>query len=223
MSKVVLLPKLIGAASFRSFRCLWMLEEIGIPYEHVQAMPQDEQVRKLNPLGKIPVLIDDGFTMYESTAINTYLGDKYRDKIRNSSLVVPPVGTPARGFYEQTMSVLNAELDSQALWIHRKHEALGDFFTHIPDAVAHAKKYYSKVNRTLIQQLKKNGPYLLGNAFTACDIVYVHCLDWSASIGWDAKYKEDPTIIDYLSKCKSRPAYVKVKAIRDEEQKRSKM
>jgi glutathione S-transferase len=214
--------RLIGAASFRSFRCLWMLEEMGIEYRHVRVMPQDEEVKKYNPLGKIPVLVyDDGFSMYESSAINTYLGDKHREQ---NPTLVPPAGTCERGLYEQTMSVLNSELDAQGLWIHRKHEALGDIFTHIPDAVAHAKKYFDKTNRTLIQQLKDSqGPYLLGKDFTAADIFYVHCLDWSKSIGWDQKWQQEPAVVEYLDQCTSRPAFLKVMALRDEEDRRSKM
>jgi glutathione S-transferase len=74
----------------------------------------------------------------------------------------------------------------------------------------------------LIQQLKDGGPYLLGKDFTGADIIYVHCLDWSKSIGWNDKWKEEPSVLEYLDLCKSRPAYVKVKGMRDAE-KRSKM
>lgn len=123
------------------------------------------------------------------------------------------------------MSVLATELDVQGLWIHRKHETMGDVFTHIPDAVEHARKYFNKTNRILIQQLKDSreaalaaeatakadtggrGFYLLGSDFTAADIVYVHCLGWSKEIGWDAKWKDDATLKDYIDLCRSRPAY----------------
>jgi glutathione S-transferase len=210
-------PKLIGGAASRSFRALWILEELGIPYQHVDASPQSDVVRKYNPLGKIPVLVEeDGFSLYESGPIVTYLGDRHRD--RNPTLV-PPAGTRERGLYDQTLSVLVTELDAQGLWIHRKHQTLGEFFTYIPDAVAHARKYFHRTNRTLLQQLKDaDGPYLLGRDFTAVDIVYVHCLDWSKLIGWSDKWEGNPEIVKYLELCKGRPAYAKVRAIRDAEQ-----
>ena len=207
--------KLLGGASFRAFRCLWMLEELGLPYEHIAAMPQSPEVRQINPLGKIPVLVDeDGFSIYESVAINTYLGDKYRSR---NPILVPAAGTCQRGLFDQTMSVLNSELDAQGLWIHRKHEAMGDIFSYVPDAVVHARKYFHKTNRVLIQQLKSPGPYLLGADFTATDMVYVHCLDWSKAIGWNEKWESDPAVQKYLELCKARPAYIKLKAIRDAE------
>ena len=215
-------PKLIGMGKSRAFRCLWMLEELGIPYRYIPAMPQAEEVKQYNPLGKIPILVeDDGFCLYETNAIINYLGDKYRkDTGDNSNHIIPPCGTKERGLYEQTMSVLATELDAQGLWIHRKHDAMGEYFGHIPEAVEHARKYFNKTNRILIQRLKSNQEavvagsdtnfsYLLGPNFTAADIVYVHCLDWSKMIGWDAKWKDDVTVCNYIEACKSREAFVR--------------
>jgi len=228
-------PKLIGFAKSRAFRCLWMLEEIGIPYQFIHSLPQSSQVLKYNPLGKVPIFVEeDGFVLYESGAIVTYLGDKYRDTSSDSDsnlLLVPRAGTKERGLYDQTMSVIQSELDSQGLWIHRKHEVMGEHFTYIPDAVTHAKKYFNKTNRVLIQQLKDNnntnnsdsdsdgggGPYLLGSNFTAVDIMYVHCLNWSKTIGWDNKWNDDKTIKQYMELCMTRSAYQKASSIKDED------
>ncbi len=207
---------IIGGASFRTFRCLWMLEELGLPYSHSLAKPGSEEVLRYNHLGKIPVLVEeDGFSMYESAAINTFLGDKYRDR---NGVLVPAPGTNQRGLYEQTVSVLITELDSQALWIHRKHESLGDLFTHIPDAVEHARKYFNKTNRSLITQLTNPGPYLLGSDFSAADIIYVHCLEWSKMIGWNEKWEAHPAVNEYLKLCKARSSYMKVAKMRQAEQ-----
>jgi len=238
-------PKLIGTGNSRAFRCLWMLEELGIPYRYVPVMPQSEVAKQYNPLGKIPILVEeDGFCLYETSAIINYLGDKHRSSSSSSSSsssgnttnnnnnnsnnnnLVPPVGTKERGLYEQTMSVLATELDTQGLWIHRKHEAMGEHFTYIPDAVEHARKYFHKTNRMLLRQLNDNNSgtaaaaavdgnpsYLLGSTFTAADIVYVHCLDWSKMIGWDDKWKDDATLANYMRVCKSREAYLRTRAM----------
>jgi glutathione S-transferase len=153
--------------------------------------------------------------MFESGAINTYLGDKYRS---GKSKLVPWAGTKKRGVYEQTLSVLGTELDAQGLWIHRKHKDMGKFFTFVPDAVTHARKYFNKTNRSLMEQLRNNGPYLLGEDFTAVDIYWVHCLDWSQEIGWDDKWKDSASILEYLKICKSRPAYIKITEMKRAEQ-----
>lgn len=259
--------QLLGVVQSRAFRCLWMLKELGLPYQFIYAKPQSKQVVQYNPLGKVPVLViqqqqqqntpetddtDDhtndnndkikkdaaDFVLYESGAIVTYLGDKYRhhtpplqnkngnnnneNKINsnrnnnNNSTLVPVAGTKERGLYDQTLSVLQTELDAQGLWIHRKHEAMGDYFTSIPAAVTHARKYFHKTNRMLSQQLHDSaGPYLLGTQFTAVDIVYIQCLQWSTSIGWDDQWKDEPRMQHYVHLCQSRPAYQHVAAMQD--------
>ena len=61
--------RIIGGAAFRTFRNLWMLEELGVSYSHISAMPRSPDANASNPFGKIPALIDqtsDGqtFTIY---------------------------------------------------------------------------------------------------------------------------------------------------------------
>jgi len=71
--------QLVGTAEFRPFRNVWVLEELGVDWEHVAAFPRSmggEDAK--NPFGKVPQLMDGDFFMYESAAINTYLCDKFR-------------------------------------------------------------------------------------------------------------------------------------------------
>ena len=67
----------IGNIGSRTARVLWMLEELGQPYDHIAAAPQSEGVVSVNPAGKVPVLIDDGTPVTDSTAIIQYLADKH--------------------------------------------------------------------------------------------------------------------------------------------------
>ena len=73
--------KLYGQARSRASRALWMLEELGIAYEHVPVRPYTESraldYLRINPNGHIPALEDDGFILWESLAINLYLAEKY--------------------------------------------------------------------------------------------------------------------------------------------------
>ena len=82
--------RLYHCAAARSFRALWALEELGLPYELI-LMPFPPRAlypdyRSLNPLGTVPVLFDDEHRMTESAAICHYLGAKYGP----SELVVRP-------------------------------------------------------------------------------------------------------------------------------------
>jgi glutathione S-transferase len=214
---------LMGPAWTRAFRCLWMLEELGLPYDHVDAQPVSRRVKKFNPSGKVPVLLEydksnatgsneePSLVLTESVAINTYLGDCY--DVHKIDLV-PAVGTRERAIYDATVCSILSELDAQSLWIHRKHEGMGQHFGYIPDAVEHAAHQFQRMNAQVAQQVATSGgPYLLGANFTAADILYVHCLDWASSIGWKKQWPEH--LIEYRAKCHGRAAYQKVKSMRD--------
>lgn len=77
---------LYGHFSSSAGRCYWLLEELGLPYEtkilDMQAKEQKKpEYLALNPNGKVPTLIDDGFVVWESYAINQYLVEKYRPEL----------------------------------------------------------------------------------------------------------------------------------------------
>ena len=164
------------------------------------------------PAGKIPTLQHGELVMWESAAINTYLGDTL-------SKLVPPAGTASRGRYEQLIGTLVAELDSQCLWIWSKHEVLPQFrpevWPAIPEAVEHAKIHFKNVIGVILQQLSESGGvYLLGEMFSAADILLVHCLQWATTIGWDTEWAENDTLVqEYLEACISRTAYTRAKAL----------
>src|SRR5688500_180359 len=77
--------KLYEFGPTRSIRARWTLQELGVPFESVVVrLPEDEHKRpeflKLNPAGKLPVLVDDDFVLTESAAIVRYLAEKFPEK-----------------------------------------------------------------------------------------------------------------------------------------------
>jgi glutathione S-transferase len=215
----------MGPAWTRTFRCLWMLEELGVPYEHVDAQPVSRRVKKFNPSGKVPVLLEyedssnaagsneePSFVLTESVAINTYLGDCY--DVHKIDLV-PAAGTRERAIYDATVCSILSELDAQSLGIHSKHERFGQYFGYIPDAVEHSEQHFQRMNEQIAGQvITSGGPYLLGAKFTAADILYVQCLDWASSIGWKTEQWPEH-LAAYRSKCHERAAYQRVKGMQD--------
>jgi glutathione S-transferase len=84
--------KLYGIPGSRAFRNLWMLEELGVPYENVPTHfangdTKKPEYLKLNPNGHIPTLVDDGVAYWESMAINLHLARKYDKGLQPTTLV----------------------------------------------------------------------------------------------------------------------------------------
>jgi glutathione S-transferase len=73
--------RLYGSARSRGVRTLWILGELGLPYDHKDYLPGSAETktleyRALNPNGAVPTIDDDGFVLYESMAINLYLAKR---------------------------------------------------------------------------------------------------------------------------------------------------
>jgi glutathione S-transferase len=72
--------KIYGPTASRAARALWIVHELGIPFEHVAMEMKDlkgPEFLKVNPNGKVPAMVDGDFKLFESMAINLYLAAKY--------------------------------------------------------------------------------------------------------------------------------------------------
>ncbi|GKY96006.1 hypothetical protein MPSEU_000561100 [Mayamaea pseudoterrestris] len=206
--------KLLGPAYTRTFRCLWMLEEVGCKYEIDQAFrPSSRKVTAYNSAGKVPVLLEyssqtdkePSFCLTESTAINTYLG-------QGTNLV--PTEKHERATYDATIAYLLSEVDAP-IWFMAKHtlEPLKQFFGALPDCVEPCTKELTRAHARLVPTLS---PYLLGSTFTAADILYCHCLEWQRSTNKELIL--DDALKNYMRQCRERPAYQRAHAIRKSSQ-----
>ena len=88
--------KLYHFPSTRSFRPRWLLEEMEVAYDLIKVTPEmskSSEYLKLHPHSKVPVLVDNDITIFESAAICTYLADKYINK-----KFAPPINSPMRSY-----------------------------------------------------------------------------------------------------------------------------
>ncbi|NOT78685.1 MAG: glutathione S-transferase family protein [Bacteriovoracaceae bacterium] len=81
---------LYGPARSSAGRCLWCLEEAGVPYENKNVDMRTKEHKSpaflgINPNGKVPALVDGNVKLFESMAINFYIADKYKPELLGTS------------------------------------------------------------------------------------------------------------------------------------------
>ena len=196
--------KLYHSARSRSARPRWLLEEIGEPYELVRVdlskgENKSADYLKIHPHGVVPAFADGDLKLMESAAICLYLADKFPQK-----RLAPPVGTPARGLYYQWMVYTMATLEPPVLQIFLNTVMLPE--EKRSAAVAdEARKTFAGVANVLAQALSSK-PYLLGNEFSAADVMIGSTLAWGSFMGLMAG---QPVLEDYVKRLSERPAYLR--------------
>lgn len=192
--------RVVGPAKTRAFRVLWMLEELGQTYTHDPHPPRSDDVRTLNPLGKVPVLVDGEAVLTDSTAILTYLADKH------GALTHPP-GTVARGQQDAITQFLLDEVDA-LLWTAARHSFILPEEHRVP-AIKESLRWEFAASEARLVAMLGDGPFLTGDQMTIPDIIATHCGTWAVG----AKFPlNDPVLKAYLKRMRDRPAYLRASA-----------
>jgi glutathione S-transferase len=200
----------------RSQRILWLLEELGVPYEikryqrDKETMLAPPELRKVHPLGKSPIVTDGELTLVESGAIIEYLVGRYGD-----GRFIPAAGTPERLRYTFWLHYAEGSLMPPlllALVALRIETARMPFF-----ARPVAKGIVSKLRQGFITpQLATHlgyveaeigkTPWFAGAELTGADIQMSFPLEAASSRAGITPQKE-PHIHDWLKRIHARPAY----------------
>ena len=186
--------KVIGTRKSRAFRVLWMLEELGVAYEHDPSEPRSASALAANTSGKIPALLVDGQSITDSTAIITYLADSHGQ-------FTTPAGSLARARQDAWTGMILDELDG-ALWLAAKHSFVLPEDRRVPHVKPTAKWEYAATQARLAEAFE--GPFLMGDVMTVPDFLLVACLQWAKIAGFPGV---DDRLSDYLSLVTERPAY----------------
>ena len=192
--------KIVGSVKSRAFRVLWLLEELGLAYEHLNFAPHSEEVLRYNPSGKVPVLVDGDAVISDSTAIMTYLADKHGG-------LTAKAGTLARARQDAMLHQVLDEVDA-VLWAASRR-SLGLSKMRDAEAIrgAFEAEYARNIDR-ILTQIK--GPCLMGEDITIPDIVLTHCGGWA----FVAKFPTDNAEFkNYLKTMRARPAYQRASAL----------
>jgi glutathione S-transferase len=196
---------LFHAPHSRSGAARILLEELGAPYAlHTVNLKANETRSPAylarNPMGKVPALLveQDGgeYLVTEQTAVMTYLADLYPD-----AGLAPATDDPLRGPYLRWMAFHGACFEPAVIDLALKREPAPLSMSPYGD--------YDTMLATLTAQLRA-GPWLLGDRFTAADIL------WGYALGWTTAFKlvpELPEVVDYIARLNARPATLRVTAM----------
>ncbi len=191
------------AASINVRKVLWLVDEIGIPYEREDwgrgFKPLDTpEFRKLNPIGLIPAIDDDGFILRESNVIVRYLAakhgrtDLYPTDLKQRALVEAWMDWGATDLYFGVRPVFMGLYLKQPAYSDPKHIEVG-------------AAYWTAQMRHLDRHLTENGPYLMGADFTVADIPVGLVVNRWFSVEFDKV--ELPAVSTYYDRLAERPAY----------------
>ncbi len=197
--------KLVGSAKTRALRVVWMMEELGLDYEHVVAFPQDDKIKAHNPGGKVPALIVGENVIVDSVAIIQYLADKHQKFTFTA-------GTIERAKQDSFLHFANDELDGTC-WVAAKHSFVLPEELRVADVKNACKWDWDRAMKTFEQRLGDN-QYVMGDEFTVPDILITHVAGWAKASKFDWP---EGNVTDYFNRVRSRPAFMKAMDIRKAE------
>lgn len=193
--------QLYGNPRSRAARCLWMLEEIGQPYQLVEKSTRVEDLQapeylRLNPNARIPTLVDGDVVIWESIAINLYLAQRYDGAMHYKN-------PAALGLAAQWSFWAVLEMETLLLEL-LQHRVL--LVEHVRDP-----SYAERDELLLKRPLRVLNDSLVGRKFLVSDSFTVADLNVASLLSWGRMARLDMTahseVARWLDNCLSRPAY----------------
>ena len=200
--------ELYHCVSARSFRALWMLEELGLPYR-LQMLPFPPRALAkhylaLNPLGTVPLLIDGDTRMTESAAICQYLAS--RDSAQR--LDVQP-SDPAYGSYLNWLHMSDATLTFPQTLVLR-YQFFEPAVRRQPQVAQDYERWFLgrlRALETAAQAMPADQPYLCAGRFTAADVAVGYALMLSDYLGMSSQW--GPATQHYWMHLQQRAAFLR--------------
>ena len=186
--------KLYHCPQTRAFTSLWMMEEAGQPYEIVRVNIRgpghpSEAYKKINPMGKVAGLEDNGIGFGETAAILLYVADKFPQ-----AKLAPLPTDPRRGPFLQWLMFSPTTLEPAMA-----EKRLG----HTPNSFQSGWGDYDRAFGALEAAITP-GPWLFGDQFTAADLYIASSLGFGMQFGMIDKR---PAFVEFAERAQSRPAF----------------
>ena len=191
--------KLYEFGPTRSIRVRWALQELEADFEPVRVnLLAGEHRRpeflKINPAGKLPVLIDDHLVLTESVAIVLYLAEKYSDK------GLLPAGLNERAEVNRWLLFAATELE-QPLWRIARHTTLYPEEQRLAGDVDLARGEFQEM-ASVLERHMRGRKFVAGSNVTVADFVMAYTLDWGNEYELLAHF---PLLVAYINRMYARP------------------
>jgi glutathione S-transferase len=191
--------KLYGFGPTRSLRAQWALNELDadfefIPVDLLAGEHERPEFLRLNPAGKVPVLVDGDLVIPESAAIVLYLADKFPEK------GLLPADLRQRAQVYRWIMFAVTELE-QPLWRITKHTVLYPEARRLPADIALAKEEFLAM-ATILDAHLDGGRFIAGDRITAADCVTAYLIDWANELRLIDDFVQ---LRDYLERMYARP------------------
>ncbi|SON57154.1 Glutathione S-transferase GST-6.0 [Hartmannibacter diazotrophicus] len=193
--------KLYWCPQSRSATALWLMEEAGLPYERelIDIRKGDQSTdafRAINPMMKVPALVDGEAQVAEVAAICLYVAD-----IAAGAGLAPALGDPLRGRYLQYVVFGAAGIEAAITQLYAKFDM---------PTVSAGWGSAERVCDVLDGELQK-GDWILGERFSAADIVVGSGLHFAVKAF--KMVPSRPSFDAYIARCEARPAWQRARAI----------
>ncbi len=180
-------------------RVSWMLEELGQAYEIEKASPHSAELKKYNPGGKGPVLVDThsskNVVIIDSAAICSYLADRHPE----ANMSAPP-GTSERAAIDSWLHFTQCDLEAP-LWLKAKHKFI------LPEALRLDVGKITKIEFdnavTAMDARLGDNEFAIGSWFTSADVLLGHTGNWARNAKFAINSKR---VNAYLDRVLARPA-----------------
>jgi glutathione S-transferase len=196
-----IVPRLYYMPRTRSSRVLWLLAEIGAPYQLTKLAPEERtSVEHLarHPLGRVPALeLDDGTVMFESAAICLQLADLHPD-----AGLIAPLGSVERALVYQWVAFGLAELEGPLFrWVRELAED--------PTATSTSRERFEQA-AAAVQTALGGREWLVADRFGVADVICASVLGSAHARGLLGEW---PRLQAYVERAESRPAFVEAAVI----------
>lgn len=194
---------LYGSASSSAGRCIWLLEELNVPYEHKELDMKAKEHKapwflKLNSNGKVPVLVDGEFVLWESFAINQYLSEKYKPELLGRTL--------------EERAKISQWSWWGALHVQKYFDVILLYVLYNVGTEEEAIKAGEAVKKYLaiFEAYITDKDFVVGKEFTIADLNLGSVINMGFGLNYN--FAEYPSITDWIGRLKTRPAMISLLA-----------